>query len=179
MRSLEFIEKYAQGRVAESAITRWLTQRGNFVLPVYETGEDAKKGPQLFGQLEQFIAPDMLVLPQATFIEAKNKSAFTWHRKTERWTTGIDRKHYHEYFQVQDRTSVPVWLLFLHTNSQPSKNDQDWGCPDSCPVGLFGQSLSVLSDNVNHESPLWGRSGMIYWAHETLRLLARIEDVPF
>lgn len=185
MRSPDFIQNFARGRVAETAIARWLTQRGSFVLPVYEIGEDANKGPQLFGYLEEFIAPDMLVLPKPIFIEAKNKSTFTWHRKTGQWTTGIDRRNYLEYLKVQEKSHIPVWLLFLHTQSQPSELDRKWNCPDICPVGLFGESLGHLKHCINHESEPrilnsgWGRSGMVYWAHKSLRLLAQIEDIPF
>ena len=183
MKSPEFIKNFARGRVAETAIERWLMERGNWVLPVYDVGEDANKGPQLFGHLEQLVAPDMLVFPKLAFVEAKSKSTFTWHRITGQWTTGIDRKHYQHYLKVQERTQIPVWLLFLHMQSRTSEIDLQWSCPATCPVGLFGESLTELKNCINHEcgsralSSGWGRSGMVYWAHKNLRLLADIEEL--
>lgn len=174
---MNFSQSLERGQLGESVIARWLISRGNMVLPVYEKEIDTGKGPRLFTGEGQLVAPDMLVLPNYRFIEAKHKNVFTWHRKTRKWVTGVDLNHYHDYQQVQLRTRTDVWLLFLHRSDQPDHRDLEYGCPRNCPVGLFGQSLNFLIRNENHRHENWGRHGMVYWSTEKLRLLSTIEDL--
>jgi hypothetical protein len=131
----------------------------------------------------------MLVFTSAgiVWIEAKHKTRFTWHRNTHRWTTGIDLRHYGEYFAVEKRTKLPVWLMFFHRDSSPSAADIAQGCPPECPTGLFGGKLFDLVLSENHRAKHFdssrvgyvghGNSGMVYWAPESLRLLATCEEV--
>jgi len=169
--SFETSLKY--GQAGESAIALWLRSRGNTVLPVYEKIIDEGKGPQLYTPDKEVIAPDLFVFGdgKAFWIEAKHKTAFTWHRITERWCTGIDLRHYGEYCIVDDETPWPVWLLFLHEGGQAKDSP-----PDS-PQGLFGNTLEYLRQHENHRHANWGRSGMVYWALETLTKLATLEEV--
>jgi hypothetical protein len=125
------------------------------------------------------------------FIEAKHKTVFTWHHVTKRWLTGIDLHHYEQYDQVQRETRKAVYLLFLHECSTPSAIDlggrkqcRDCGeaesgscSPRECPTGLFGRSLNFLKSNENHRDPRWGRHGMVYWAHNKLKLLAALDEL--
>lgn len=180
-----FQKQLAFGQLAETDIARWLIAHGRTLLPVYDIEYTTGKGPRVFTKERQIVAPDLLVWgPNGLcWIEAKHKSVFTWHRKTTRWTTGIDKRHWNEYLLVRERLSIPIWLLFLHISSTPHKNDVRF-CPPSCPVGLFGEEISVLAQTINHDcasSPFgkngWGKSGMVYWAHETLRQLATVEEV--
>lgn len=172
-----FQENLAVGQMGESAIAKWCISRGNSVLPVYEKQIDTGKGPQLFTANGQFVAPDMFVMPSMHWIEAKHKSHFTWYRKARRWVTGIDLHHYKSYLRVQEISRRPVWLLFLHRDPTPHPRDQQHGCPPRCPIGLFGNGLTFLSQNKSHESGNWGRHGMIYWAHSDLKMLATIEQI--
>lgn len=171
-----FQQNLTRGKIAETAIAKWLMARGNCVLPVYEKEIGEGKGPQFFIQQGSFAAPDMLTLPNCVWVEAKNKTVFTWHRKTQRWVTGIDLKHYRDYLQVQAHSRRPVWLLFLHTCHRPAQRDLDAGSPPVCPVGLFGHSMRFLQANINHEHPNWGRTGMVYWAHAILKLLEPLDE---
>lgn len=127
----------------------------------------------MFAPSQQLIAPDMFVFKSknAYWIEAKHKTAFTWHRLTQRWTTGIDLCHYEDYCAVDDSTDWPVWLLFLHRGGRAKGDDMD------SPVGLFGNALSVLRKCENHRHKNWGKSGMVYWAKESLKEVASLEDV--
>jgi len=161
------------GKVGESLIAGWFKRKGYAVLPVYEIEAHTGKGPQVFLQTAELIAPDMLCfMGQKVFwIEAKHKSVFSWHRITRRWVTGIDRRHYHDYLKVAEASPWPVWLMFLHRNDYTNEP------PHNCPSGLFGGELKRLKDNVNHEHDNWGKSGMVYWAHETLLQLATLEEV--
>lgn len=145
---------------------------------MYEKLIDEGKGPQLFTPDEGLIAPDMLAFRKAEvlWIEAKHKDAFTWHRITGRWCTGVDLRHYGDYCKVADGSPWPVWLLFLHRGGQAKDS------PPESPSGLFGNTLSSLRKRENHRSDRWGRSGMVYWAIDNLHKLAdlcEVEAIPF
>lgn len=170
---MSFGETLKFGKVAESEIAQWLRRSGWSILPVYEKVIDEGKGPQLYTAHMELIAPDLLAFRENNVIwaEVKHKTAFSWHRLTRRWTTGIDRRHYHEYLRVEKESPWPVYLFFLHLGGQAKDSP-----PDS-PSGLFGERLSVLKDNVNHESPNWGSSGMVYWALEALEKYVELDDL--
>ena len=190
-----FADHLATGRVTEGVIANWVRSRGNSVLPVYEKEIDEGKGPQFFSPDEELVAPDMLVFPAAPsggsanartgsiiWLEAKHKTVFTWHRISQRWTTGIDFHHFESYLRVQELSARPVWLLFYHSSATPNPrdvppNEHGGGCPDECPTGLFGRSLSELAENINHKSDRHGRHGMIYWHVDKLIKLATLDEV--
>jgi len=179
--AVNFQQSLARGKVGESAIARWFMARGHSVLPVYEIEKSHGKGPQLFRLGESFVAPDMLVFTSKgqIFVEAKHKTVFSWNRTRQIWVTGIDLRHYEDYLKVADSTSLPVWLMFLHTCSKPNPRDLEYGCPSVCPTGLYGGDLDYLRQNENHRSePLdpmrpgfkgHGTSGMVYWAEKSLK----------
>jgi len=186
---MSFASNLATGKVAEGLIAKWLMARGHSVLPVYEIEKSVGKGPQLFRLDDEHVAPDMVVFTDngVMWVEAKHKSVFTWHRNTRRWTTGIDLRHYVDYMHVGKQTKLPVWLMFFHREETPSPADVRNGCPERCPTGLFGGELISLIGAENHRSPPLdlardgcvghGRTGMVYWAHSSLRNLASKEQV--
>ena len=169
---MSFDQTLEYGQAGESSVARWLRKRGNTVLPVYEKVIDEGKGPQLFTPTEQLIAPDMFVFQgaKALWVEAKRKTAFTWHRNTQRWTTGIDLRHYLDYLKVDDSTPWPVWLFFLQENGTAKDS------PPGCPTGLFANTLDFLRTHENHRSARHAR-GMVYWSHANLRLFATLEEI--
>jgi len=165
-----FNQQLKIGKVGESQISQWLRGRGFNVLPVYEIEMNQGKGPALYSaDGGEIIAPDILAFKGDKFfwIEAKHKTAFSWHRKTKRFVTGIDQRHYEEYKKINMLVNFPVWLLFLHQGGQAKDS------PPS-PAGLFGNDLCFLSneDNINHRHDGWGKSGMVYWAIESLKKLS-------
>lgn len=172
-----FEEKLAFGKIGESEIAKWLNKKGWNVLPVYEKQIDEGKGPQLFTPSKNLIAPDLFafkpLVNNALWIEAKHKTVFSWHRITQRWTTGIDLRHYNDYLEVADLSPWPVWLLFLHSQSSVSSRNEPW----PCPTGLYGRTLEKLKVNENHRSNKWGRSGMVYWAEASLIKLAEMDQL--
>jgi hypothetical protein len=186
---VSFEDQLATGRIAEGLIAAWLKRRGSAVLPAYEIEKSSGKGPQLFSAEGNFVAPDMLTFTHngVVWIEAKHKSVFIWHRVSKEWTTGIDLRHYGEYFNVLWRTKAPVWLLFYHREHTPDERDRRFGCPQRCPVGLYGGSLLDLVVREHHRAPHLddartgmrghGRSGMVYWDVEALRLMATKDEV--
>lgn len=175
-----FAGALAFGKIGEGHIATWLRAACKYnVLPVYEKEIHEGKGPVLFpSNSDPLIAPDLFVFrsvgkeaEKVRWIEAKTKSAFSWHRITSRWVTGIDVHHYEHYRQVANLYPWQVWLLFLHLNGQAKDS------PSGCPTGLFGGELVYLSEHENHRHDNWGKSGMVYWAHDQLRKLATLEEV--
>lgn len=164
------------GKIGESKIADWFKSRGYAILPVYEKEQGEFKGPVLYtASKEQKVAPDMLVFKKdkTLWIEAKHKSAFTWHRKTNRWVTGIDMHHFKDYLSISEISDIPVWLLFLHQVGVAKDTPEGM----ISPTGLFGGDISALKNNFNHTHANWGNSGMIYWAYESLKKIATLEDV--
>ncbi len=174
-----FERQLAVGQLGEGVISRWLQSRGHAVFPAYQMEMHTGKGPQLFAATGDLVLPDLLTFRggKVHWFEAKRKTCFTWHRISQRWTTGIDLRHYGEYQEVANRTALPVWLLFYHPEAVPSPADAAHGCPAACPTGLFGNDIAILAECESHRSDRHGRSGMVYWAHESLRLLAPIDEV--
>lgn len=176
--ALAFRQQLAVGQIGESQIAAWLRARGYSVLPVYETEINTGKGPRLFTPHGESIAPDMLVMrgTDIRWIEAKHKTVFSWWRIGACWETGIDIRHYEEYLSIDAQHPYPVWLLFLHTSSVPDARDMPY-CPPACPIGLFGGRLSRLRTLVSHTSDRHGKSGMVYWKHTDLQLIAALDEV--
>lgn len=167
-----FADTLEYGHAGESAIAGWLKSYGYTILPVYEKIFDTGKGPQLYTPECELIAPDLLVYrgERVLWVEAKRKSAFTMHRKTGHWVTGIDLRHYEDYCRVADCAPWPVWLLFLQEGGQAKDSP-----PDS-PAGLFGRELSYLREHEHHRHDNWAR-GMVYWNYADLKKMAELTEV--
>jgi hypothetical protein len=159
-----FNERLTLGHVVESKIAKWLIARGCHVLPAYQIIEQKANGPQLFSKAGNFVTPDMFVFSKsgALWIEAKHKTAFTYHRITGRFVTGIDLNHWRDYLEVKRLTSVECWLMFNHLGGTAKDS------PPS-PSGLFTGEIGELSKCVNHTHANWGKHGMIYWAIHSLK----------
>jgi len=168
---MSFEKQLAVGLYGEDLISRWLIRRGMQVLPAYQIQENHGKGPRLFGQYGQLICPDLLVFKaeRVIWIEAKLKSAFTWHRMSASWQTGIDRRHWRDYVEVERVTPFPVWLFFLHAPGHAAKDTPE-GLKS--PSGLYGNSVKLLVECVHHEHDGHGPSGMVYWRESALKKLA-------
>jgi hypothetical protein len=178
-------QDYKFGRMAEARIARWLKSRGNIILPIYEIEIESGKGPRVFTALQELVAPDLLVFGKERiyWAEVKRKAVFTWHRNSQRWTTRIDLRHWLDYLKVREVTGQELWLFFLHECEVPDLRDQNYGCPVKCPVGLFTNSVDYLMERENHRAEArgngtgWGASGMVYWARESLKQFATIEEM--
>lgn len=186
---MSFAKQLKIGRITEGLIAQWLMSRGTIILPAYEIEKSSGKGPQVFSADNSLVAPDLLTFSHKgiQWIESKHKSVFTWHRNTQRWTTGIDIRHYGDYLHVAKQTRLPVWVLFFHSSCVPDQRDTSQGCPQECPTGLFGGELFSLVTKENHRSPQFdpartgmkghGKSGMVYWAADDLKLIATKDEV--
>ena len=170
---MNFQAQLSYGQIGESRISNWFRGRGYNVLPVYELELQQGKGPRLFAPTKQLIAPDMFIFKadNAYWIEAKHKTAFSWHRITRQWVTGIDLKHYTDYCEIDTFSPFPVWLVFLHEGGQAKDS------PETSPAGLFGNTLKFLRENESHRHSHWGNSGMVYWSIDKLKKMADLKDV--
>jgi hypothetical protein len=174
LNEFESSNEYQQGLAGETAISRWLRKRGNYVLPIYEKIIDDGKGPRLFAPDGALVAPDVLIFKGANilWVEAKHKSGFSWNRVRQELVTGIDLRHYLQYLKIVDNLSVPLWLFFLHSGA-PTKD-----CPfENTPSGLFAEDINNLRHNESHRSEKWGRTGMVYWSIKSLKKLAEYKEV--
>lgn len=171
----KFESSLAFGQEGEQTVSEWLQARGHMVFPAYEKEGGDFKGPQLFSASGDLVLPDLLAFrdSKAIWFEVKRKTCFTWHRLTRKWVTGIDQHHYEQYQEVGARTGVPVWLMFYHPLDTPGARDIAHGCPASCPAGLFGNNIDTLSGCESHRHANWGKRGMVYWASDSLKKLAR------
>jgi len=172
---MSFQEQLQIGKTGESLIASYFKKRGYNVLPVYDKTDVDFKGPQLFlADGNSLVAPDMLVFKgeKVYWVEAKHKSAFTWYRKSKQWLTGIDVKHFEQYLKVSETTPWPVWILFLHRNG--TAKDTPPGMIS--PTGLFGAEIQYLKIYEHHRHENWGKGGMVYWAHESLKLIDSMES---
>lgn len=176
---MSFEQSLATGRVAEGLISKWLQARGSAVMPAYEIEQSRGKGPQLFTGDGELVVPDMIAFTHedVCWVETKHKRAFTWYRIGQCWATGVDLHHYTSYLKVSLRTKLPVWLMFYHREAIPSEEDLSFGCPETCPTGLYAGSLFDLVGKESHRSDKHGKHGMVYWRHTDLRLLAIKENV--
>ncbi len=165
---MSFEVQLKTGMLGEGEISRWFMQRGWSVLPAYEIEQSHGKGPRLFQSSGQLISPDLLVFKEESvyWVEAKTKSSFTWHRASRTWQTGIDRRHWLHYVEVERRTPFPVWILFLHRFGQSAKDTPDGMIS---PHGLFGNTVEYLLPNIHHEHANHGPSGMVYWTVDSLK----------
>lgn len=169
---MSFAARLHEGQIGESEISLWMIDEGWSVLPVYEKEIDNGKGPRLFTTDGQFVAPDMFVFRgvERGWIEAKHKSAMTYHRLTDHWVTGIDFKHWQDYQEVARRTAMDVWLFFLQRGGQAKDS------PPNSPSGLFGAEIKELMRQVHH---VWA-DRMVYWAPESdggpLKLFATLDE---
>lgn len=178
----KFSQQLGFGQVGEGLISRWLQSRGCLIFPAYEMETkdgEPKPGPRMFSVSGNLILPDMLAFGerQMFWVEAKRKTCFTWHRNSQKWVTGVDQHHYEQYLQVSEKTGLPVWIMFWHPSGSPDVIDTKHDCPSECPTGLFGGDIRNLMLNESHRWKFYGRSGMVYWAHESLKCIASVEDV--
>lgn len=163
-----FEESLAVGQMGEGEIARWFISKGYSVLPAYEVEQHHGKGPRLFTFGGQVVSPDLLVFnaDKVMWVEAKTKTAFTWHRGSRTWQTGIDRRHWREYLRVNEITPFPVWILFLHRPGGLAKDTPEGMIS---PSGLFGNEIGFLAEHIHHEHENHGPSGMVYWTVESLK----------
>lgn len=163
-----------EGKDGKSYPARRTFVSGISLLPV-QTSSPAPHVANNAGDNEWYTPePYIKAAREVMWVEAKHKTAFTWHRITESWQTGINASHWADYQKVAEATPfIPLWLLFLQRPGVAKDTPEGMRCPH----GLYGQNAEVLATCVDHFSDRWGTCGMVYWREESLRLLTSYEDV--
>src|SRR2546421_7532615 len=173
-----FNDCYAYGRIGEGSIAKWARKVFFFKQKTaYEIEIPSGKGPRLLLDGYELIAPDFYAIRidgttvLCKWIEAKHKTRFTWHFMSGNWQTGIDRRHYEDYLQVQEVTQTIVYIMFLHRSNIPSEKDLAKGSPCTCPTGLYCRSIDYLKMHEHHKDS-YEKDGreypMVYWNERPL-----------
>lgn len=173
-----FERQLLAGKTGESTIAKVLRFMGYNVLPVYEVEQGQYKGPVLYSGDEKIIAPDLLVFRNTEhgldvrWVEAKTKNAFTHHRISDTWNTGIDVRMYEHYLRVHALSKIKVVLMFLQTPGEA----KDTPPGKTCPTGLYYGDIDYLSKNEHHRHISNGKP-MVYWTDTTLRKIYELAQV--
>lgn len=172
------------GKIGEDQISMIFRERGWGVIPVYEKTMDDGKGPRVFlkkGE-ESLIAPDMQVFKDkwVLWVEVKRKSSFSWSTRDLVWRTGIDKRHFDDYIEVNQKTPWKVHLFFIHDSEYCSNAPRG----KKSPTGIFYNSIDYLKDNISFASKSpktldYGKTGMVYWDVSNLKRLSPIKEEFF
>lgn len=155
----------------EVDVVKWFTCQNFLAFNVHMPDFCVGRGPSLALPDGRFItSPDLMVARGSArfFVEVKHKHGWSRHRKTDEWTTVIDRKYYDHYLEFSRVLRIPVLILFL-IRGEETKDD-----PPS-PPGLFGGFLEYLDANKHHEYGEFGHGGSVYWS---INKLKKYSDLP-
>ncbi len=167
-----FVREYERSRRYEIATADWIrTVRRVYALATYDfSGQDNDKAPKLLAPLglqgfEDLVLPDLQCWGDkgSFWVEVKLKSRANWYKKGQYLVTGISRRLWRHYLQVESVTGSPVYLLFLHEREQEAR----------------GASLDWLKGHVSHEytGPRMCRGGMVFWPWLEIPRWARLDAI--
>lgn len=162
-----FEEQLERGREIEKAVAKWLMNRGQRVLPVYDySGLAEGKAPKFTAaiQSESLVLPDLLAAKagKSTWFEVKFKERADFTKITNRLETGISRRLFEQYQRVEVESGCPVWLIFAH-----KREDE-----------LRGDALQRLAATARfYDGGRMGRGGMVFFDYRALKFLARFSEV--
>lgn len=163
---LDFLDAVARARVIERMVSEWLQARGWLILPVYDySGLAENKAPKLLSKKLSLVTPDLLGARngESRWVEVKWKSRADFTRMSQRMETGVDARLWNNYLLVQKETGIPVWIAFVHE----LENE------------IRAEHIDILARSARHGDPQrkMSRSGMVFFAWDSLRFLARLSDV--
>lgn len=162
--NVSFEDRLAQERKTEKLIAAWFMSRGWFILPVYDYSEQDKKAPKLtaFDVVNSLVTPDLLIARDGDlkWVEIKRKTEAVFYRKAKQWRTGIAKRLWRDYQDVEKLSGQEVWLVFIH-------EDRD---------EVVGAHIAKLTP-IDQEHNLSGYSNMVYFWLEEFKLIAKISDI--
>lgn len=105
--------------------------------------------------------PDLLVERYTIrrWIDVKSKRRADWYRIGQRYVTGFPVRHWVRYWDVQQQTGIPVWIMFLHQQDDEA----------------LSASLETLSRCISHTAPQMG--GMIFFRRDDIPRLASYREI--
>ena len=112
-----FEEKLAFGKEGEHEVGEYFMNRGYALLPLYQFSE--KLAPKVYCSESTIISPDILVsgYGSAFWIEVKTKNR--WVKFNGKFETGLNEKHYIDYRKIQEKTTLPLYVVFNHKEDNP------------------------------------------------------------
>ena len=156
-----FDDRLNFGVEGEDFAAAWARRLGFSVLPHQPCPPNGKGGPRILTPHHgELVAPDLPLWREGVplLLEVKRKAAFTLHRATGAWVTGVEASYFEQYCRVWDVTGVRTFLGFVH---------------DDDPAQLtLGGEVWQLAQRVHHQYPETGDSRMLYWDRRRLVNLA-------
>lgn len=106
----------AFGQEGEHEVGVVLLQRGVTFLPLYQFTSDS--APVVFFGQKSTVSPDFICFKRdCFFVEVKTKNQWVkWNNTVE---TGLDKRLFEHYKQIQNITNKKVWLCFNHKQQEP------------------------------------------------------------
>ena len=116
------------------------------------------------------VSPDLIIMKNGkTFwIEVKRKSVFSFHKNSQKITTGIDLDKWIDYLEADRYGSFPLWLFFLH------ESDTVRDAPDGIArpkTGIYFGQARKLKQTELHRHRNFGSHGGVFWDIATLGFL--------
>jgi len=153
----------------EIAVAAYLMMRGWLILPVYDySGLGEGKPPKLTARESEdsLICPDLLCAKNGLirWCEVKYKERCDWTRVVQRRETGINKRLWEHYQQVEQATGIATWIVFAH------------GQENELRRGL----LSLLARPGHHRLYLgdkMGKDGMVFFSYDELSLICPLSDI--
>lgn len=117
--------EFLRGRAAELRVSRWLQERGWYVIPSYDySGADGDKAPRLQGIKRGHAVPDLDVASggKRKWVEVKSKDHANprhdayWGR-CEVPEHGVDHGNYLDYLEVKRITGDDVWIAIYEEDT--------------------------------------------------------------
>ncbi len=180
---------FSHGQKVENMVLQFFLTKGRMLVEVGALKKEGLDGkaPSIYvpNRITPLVSPDLLTVKtdydqtvlQSTFwdfpflwAEVKGKNEFTFYRRKDRWQTGIDKRHYEHYVEVQTLTRIPAWLFFFQPEDTPKPQREP--IPEKhlpMPRGLYACPISQkYSDEWEH---------MVYWGICELQQVATVEEV--
>jgi len=157
------------GLQGEILISEWLRANGYGVTPLYQMVSNNQAPKLLLEHGLELLAPDLYIFREfeSAWVEVKRKKNVSYHRRSERWVTGVNPHNFEQYLSLAKIQEFPVILLFL------LEKPTDDG---AFPASLYGADVRFLERNINHHYDGTDHP-QNYWDMATLNVIATIEEV--
>lgn len=168
---IDFRTKLDAAREWEVRLARWVRSRGWFVVPTYDfSGKGEDKAPKLLAPIGQrdLVLPDLQCFRngELQWLECKWKARADRYRIGGYDVTGISKRLFDHYQQVQKATGARVVLAFLHEMEMEMRGDALDALGDAKGVGCF-----------SHVSQSARMGRMIFWRYDAIPRWAHLGAV--
>lgn len=157
----DFRRNLALGRRWEVAVAAWLKSRGWFLMPDYAS-LNTDGAPKMAGAQGTMVLPDLLGADHGAmkWVEVKYRTRVVHFRRLDQMVTGkIEERLWNEYLQVEAKTGIPVWLVFVQQRAGE----------------VMGAPIRHLARHCHRG--IGDGAGFVNIDYESLDRLASIEDI--